>query len=479
MTILWSNNASTTISGSIAATDTTVALAAGTGIKFPNPTSGNYYVATFYDQATKTRNEIVHVTAMAGDVATIVRGQEGTTPQAWNAGDIFANLITAGTLEAFVQAGTGAADTSLVYVGTDVGTQNHIVADTIPVPSALAIGMLFNILVANTNSGATDVQLNGIAAIPLTRNNGAPLSGGDITATEEVTFVYNGVAFNTMIPDIKAHPPVTTFYVDPNIGNDSYNGWAPTVTPGTNTGPFRTIYGAVNNIQTEYISQTGITLRCADGTYIGGFVIYSTYIAQWSIIGNITNPQNCILDATSVSPAPGAATGFCVQATQGGVGIQGFTFKSYLSNVMGMQASVIEVANCNFTAPTAGRSGVIGTSEGGLIGLTGNNTYNGNGIAASALIWAGSGIIILGTWDPTFGSTPCVFEFIGNPTFGATYISEFNGLITHAGGNVVSFTGGAPQGPAYVAQLGGGIITNGVPVPGSQPGVINQPAWVQ
>ena len=73
MTILWSNNASTTIAGSIIGTDTTVALAAGTGIKFPSPTAGNYFVATFYDQATKTINEIVHCTARVGDTCTTVR----------------------------------------------------------------------------------------------------------------------------------------------------------------------------------------------------------------------------------------------------------------------------------------------------------------------------------------------------------------------------------------------------------------------
>src|SRR6516165_6498238 len=145
MTILWSNNASTTISGSITTASTSVQLAAGTGASFPNPTGGNFYVATFYDQATKTINEIVHVTAMAGDIATIVRAQEGTTAKNWNAGDIFANLVTAGTLNNFVQAGTGPANTSLVYVGTDTGTQNHIVAVTNPVPASLATGMLFNI----------------------------------------------------------------------------------------------------------------------------------------------------------------------------------------------------------------------------------------------------------------------------------------------------------------------------------------------
>src|SRR6516164_4236244 len=136
MTVLWSNNASTSIAGSITATDTTVALAAGTGIEFPNPTGGDYYVATFYDQATKTRNEIVHVTAMSGDHATIVRAQEGTTAQAWNAGDIFANLITAGTMRIF-QQGTAPTPTTIVYTAQDTGPANSIIATTVPTFSTL------------------------------------------------------------------------------------------------------------------------------------------------------------------------------------------------------------------------------------------------------------------------------------------------------------------------------------------------------
>jgi len=51
MSLKWANNASTTIAGSINATDTKVALAAGTGILFPQVKagSGNYFCATFYD----------------------------------------------------------------------------------------------------------------------------------------------------------------------------------------------------------------------------------------------------------------------------------------------------------------------------------------------------------------------------------------------------------------------------------------------
>src|ERR1700751_619582 len=228
MTILWSNNASTTVSGSITPTSTSVQLAAGTGVLFPNPTSGNFYIATFYDQATKTINEIVHVTAMAGDVATIVRAQEGTTAKTWGPGDIFANLVTAGTLAAFVQAGTGPANTSLVFVGVDTSTTpNLVIANTNPVPSNLAVGMLFNILINNTNTAATNVQLNGGPSIPLVRCNGASLLSGDITKSMETTFVYNGVNFNGMTPDLQKHPSQTTFYVN-TAGNDNNTGFANT-----------------------------------------------------------------------------------------------------------------------------------------------------------------------------------------------------------------------------------------------------------
>ena len=153
MAMLWSNNASTTVAGAITATDTSVTLNSltffpGNPPNTPAIGTGDYFVATFYDQQTKTLNEIVHVTAVSGNTATIVRGQEGTTPLAWSAGDIFANLITAGTLENFVQKGAVPVDTTLVYVGDDTSTDpSQIVCATVPVPDHYANGMLFNIRV--------------------------------------------------------------------------------------------------------------------------------------------------------------------------------------------------------------------------------------------------------------------------------------------------------------------------------------------
>ena len=58
---------------------------------------------TFNDAATGLLTEIVYCTARTGDICTIVRAQEGTAAQSWLAGDLAANLITAGQMAAMVQ----------------------------------------------------------------------------------------------------------------------------------------------------------------------------------------------------------------------------------------------------------------------------------------------------------------------------------------------------------------------------------------
>jgi hypothetical protein len=101
-TPLFANVAGTTLAGGITAADTSVSLAAGTGSLFPSPGAGQYFSMTFNDAATGIEREIVQVTARSGDVCTIVRAQEGTTAQAWLAGDKAANKLTAGTMAAIL-----------------------------------------------------------------------------------------------------------------------------------------------------------------------------------------------------------------------------------------------------------------------------------------------------------------------------------------------------------------------------------------
>jgi hypothetical protein len=478
MTILWSNNASTTVSGSITAVSTSVALAAGTGVLFPSPTGSDYYVATFYDQATKTQNEIVHVTAMAGDIATIVRAQEGTTAKAWNAGDIFANLVTAGTLRNFVQSGAGPASTSIVYVGTDVSTTpGLIVCNTVPVPANYAVGMMFNILVKNTNPGPVQCQFNGLAAISATRTDGSPMVGGNLIASEEMIFVYNGVNFTSMVPPIPQQPPQTTFYVRPD-GNDNNSGFA-----NTPTSAFLTISGAMAAIKTRYISQNTITIRVADGMYIDSIKDSTNYIAAWNIIGNSANPGNVVINATSITqasyPPYAAIARSFISSTMANITINGFTCQSYYENVAATAGGNLTVYNCAFTAPTSGAIPPVNALVSGKMALFGNCSYSGAVAAGSIFIAYDGGSLDFGYSDVTITS-PLVFNINGTPTItNATAVAASAGnIIVH--NEATSFTGGIPACKQYICQSGAGIsFATGVTTifPGTLPGVVTPPGW--
>jgi hypothetical protein len=478
MAILWSNNASSTVAGSITATATSVALAAGTGVKFPNPTGGDYFCATFYDQATKTINEIVHVTARVGDTCTIVRAQEGTVASAWSAADIFANLVTAGTLEAFVQAGTGPADTSVVYVGTDTSTTpNLIIATTIPVPPSYATGMLFNIKVKNTNTSAVQLQLNGLAGVRASRTNGSDMVGGNLTGSEEMIFVYNGVDFTSMVPPIPQAPPQTTFYVRTD-GNDNNTGFANDAADA-----FATVSGAMFQIKARYISQSQITVRVADGTYIDSFGDSQNYIANWNIVGNTANPGNVVINALSTSQAayPPYALGAgncCSSYSTANMTVGGFTFEAYLLNVIATQGGNLNVHDCNFTATTYGFT-PINAEAGGFLYLYGNCQYSG-ATSGECIFEADSGsTILLGYHDP-IRSTNLIFNIAGTPVITtATAICDSSACIS-VSNDVVTFTGGIPNCAQYQCSAGGGILfSTGVTTifPGTQPGVVIPPGW--
>lgn len=79
------NNAYATIASAVAAVDTTITVQSGKGALFA--VSAPYYTyATIENSAGDI--EIVKVTAVSGDVLTVVRAQDGTIARAWNIGDV-------------------------------------------------------------------------------------------------------------------------------------------------------------------------------------------------------------------------------------------------------------------------------------------------------------------------------------------------------------------------------------------------------
>lgn len=188
-TILFANNAQSTLAGSISNTATSVNLASGGGALFPSPGASEYFVMTFIDAATGLLNEIVHVTARSGDTCTIVRGQEGTTALNWSAGDIAANLVTAGTMDAVAQYTQSQAQAGNYAV--DSGITNAYVVALDPPLSTVIVGMPIRVKIANTNTGASTLN-PGPGALPIVNPDGTALGSGAISSGGVYTFTADG-----------------------------------------------------------------------------------------------------------------------------------------------------------------------------------------------------------------------------------------------------------------------------------------------
>lgn len=81
----FANFATSKLAASILATDTTINITAGDGVKFPVLAAGDYFMARIINSA--KQSEIIKVTARATDQFTAARGQEGTTARAYTSGD--------------------------------------------------------------------------------------------------------------------------------------------------------------------------------------------------------------------------------------------------------------------------------------------------------------------------------------------------------------------------------------------------------
>lgn len=126
----FTNNAASTLAANIGPAALSLTVNTGDGALFPTLTGAQFFLATLnkVTSGIEYAFEVVKVTAVAGDIFTIVRAQEGTTALSFLTGDRVSLRMTAGfagsvALDADLTAGLATKQDTLVS-GTNIKTIN-------------------------------------------------------------------------------------------------------------------------------------------------------------------------------------------------------------------------------------------------------------------------------------------------------------------------------------------------------------------
>lgn len=189
MALKLTNNATSTLAGSINAAVTSLSVQSGHGALFPALAAGEWFPATLKDASGNM--EVVHVTARATDAFTIVRAQEGTAALSWASGSRIDLRLTEAALAAMVlQGALSSIEVTNLGLACSVATSNLTIAlkqsdgTTDPTRAKPVIVGMPNV---TTTSGGF-LQRFVAAALSLTVLSGATL--GQTSAVAAELYVY-------------------------------------------------------------------------------------------------------------------------------------------------------------------------------------------------------------------------------------------------------------------------------------------------
>ncbi len=202
---VFANNIKTTLAVAVNSTATVIQLSSSANL--PTLGTGQIMPITLNDAATGLIYEIMYCTAISGSNLTVSRGEESTSAQSWNVGDIVFSGPTAGSVAAvdgnpnqsfygapaqyenqFVTAGQ--LQNSSANYAVDTGSPNVYQIALTPAITGLSDGLEVRFKAANPNNGPSSLAVNGFSA-SLTQIGGNPLFPGEIVANGIYSAVYN------------------------------------------------------------------------------------------------------------------------------------------------------------------------------------------------------------------------------------------------------------------------------------------------
>lgn len=176
----------------------------------PRDGSGNYTRPAGQPVTTGTVIDASVFNTLTADLATALTGsmpRDGQAPPTANLpmggfkltglanGSAAADSITYGQAQSLDSAVAATAQSGSAQWLTSVSGTNTITGNASPAIAAYAAGQTFRFVPANTNTGATTLQINGVGSAQNVFAFGAACVGGELVAGVPVTVVHDGTRF--------------------------------------------------------------------------------------------------------------------------------------------------------------------------------------------------------------------------------------------------------------------------------------------
>jgi hypothetical protein len=447
MPILFKNNASAPLAASISSSATTITVTTAQGALFPALSGSDYFYATLTNSSNQL--EIVKVTARSSDSMTVVRGQEGTTAQAYSAADKIEVRVTAAGLANMVQ---------LDGAQTISGAKNFSTTPTF-------------------SGGALSVSGGGTGLSSLT-TNGIVYASGTTTLAAGSTLVFDGTNFGVgatpgagfkgLFVDTNAGTTVSVGIRNLSatgnsrlaLGNDiglarfivGYQGSTAVLTPSTGfigtEGP-EPFYFQTSGAEKARLTSAGAWSFGATGTNTGtsGQVLSSqgsgtnpTWIAQSSIVA----APPIISSQTAQATTSGTSFDFTsIPSTVKRVTVMFAGVSTNGSSIMQVQVGAGSIATSGYTAAAGytytGNSIVAASTSAFLLtgsGIGAPNALSGSIVFTqlSSLVWVAQGVMINVVNDPSSNASAGTVTLSG--ALDRIRITTVNGTDTFDAGSV-------------------------------------------
>ena len=285
----------------------------------------------------------------------------------------------------------GGAATFITVTGTDTLT-----GTVVPALSAYATGNQFSFLVANTNTGAVTINVDGIGAKAITRTGTTALVAGDMVAGQAVEIIYDGTRFqlvngnsftNLKVSGTLGVTGIATFTAQPIVS--SLTASLPVFTDASKGLVSNTMTGTGNVVMSTNAVLTTPALGTPSalvGTNITGTAAGLT-AGTVTTNANLTGPITSVGNTTSIASQTGTGTTFAMSASPTFTGTVGAADVTTTGNTILGDSSTdtLNVGNGGLVKDASGNVGIGTASPNQLLTVYKSDTTNA-GIATTAAI---------------------------------------------------------------------------------------------